>query len=145
MRRMRRLKIRLLLQIACPCSLRLSFRRSLLRCRPRAFPLRRDHLGVPCVVALAQSPPTNASFLGMRITAIVENDTIRLPVHVPDGTSVEILLPARKADAASDKTGGAGHANYQERIAEARKQFAANCPWKTTADAMRELRAGEQN
>ena len=81
----------------------------------------------------------------MSITAIVENDTIRLPVHVPDGTSVEILLPARKADAASDKTGDAGHANYQERIAEARKQFAANCPWKTTADAMRELRAGEQN
>ncbi len=29
----------------------------------------------------------------MSITAIVENDTIKLPIHVPDGTSVEILLP----------------------------------------------------
>lgn len=29
----------------------------------------------------------------MSITAIVENDTIKLPVHVPDGTTVEILLP----------------------------------------------------
>jgi hypothetical protein len=30
---------------------------------------------------------------GMSITAIVENDTIKLPMHVPDGTSVEITLP----------------------------------------------------
>jgi len=29
----------------------------------------------------------------MSITAIVENDTIKLPVHVPDGTRVEITLP----------------------------------------------------
>jgi hypothetical protein len=29
----------------------------------------------------------------MSITAIVENDTIKLPVHVPDGTQVEITLP----------------------------------------------------
>ena len=28
----------------------------------------------------------------MSITAIVENDTIKLPVHVPDGTRVEITL-----------------------------------------------------
>lgn len=28
----------------------------------------------------------------MNITGIVENDTIKLPIHVPDGTSVEILL-----------------------------------------------------
>jgi hypothetical protein len=28
------------------------------------------------------------------ITAIVENDTIKLPMHVPDGTSVEVTLPA---------------------------------------------------
>ncbi len=33
----------------------------------------------------------------MSITAIVENDTIKLPVHVPDGTSVEILLPGASA------------------------------------------------
>ena len=30
----------------------------------------------------------------MSITAIVENDTIKLPMHVPDGTRVEITLPA---------------------------------------------------
>lgn len=28
----------------------------------------------------------------MNITGIVENDTIKLPIHVPDGTSVEKLL-----------------------------------------------------
>jgi hypothetical protein len=30
----------------------------------------------------------------MSITVVVENDTIKLPVHVPDGTRVEIVLPA---------------------------------------------------
>jgi hypothetical protein len=30
----------------------------------------------------------------MSITGIVEHDTIKLPVHVPDGTRVEIVLPA---------------------------------------------------
>ena len=29
----------------------------------------------------------------MSITVIVENDTIKLPVHVPDGTRVEVMLP----------------------------------------------------
>jgi hypothetical protein len=29
----------------------------------------------------------------MSIIAVVEQDTIKLPVHVPDGTQVEILLP----------------------------------------------------
>jgi hypothetical protein len=29
----------------------------------------------------------------MSITGIVQNDTIKLPVHVPDGTRVEIVLP----------------------------------------------------
>jgi hypothetical protein len=32
----------------------------------------------------------------MSITAIVENDMIKLPVHVPDGTKVEITLPEEK-------------------------------------------------
>lgn len=32
----------------------------------------------------------------MSITAIVVNDTIKLPVHVPDGTSVQITLPEAK-------------------------------------------------
>jgi hypothetical protein len=30
----------------------------------------------------------------MSITAVVQNDMIKLPVHVPDGTCVEIILPA---------------------------------------------------
>jgi len=33
----------------------------------------------------------------MSITAIVENDTIKLPMHVPDGTKVEITLPEKGA------------------------------------------------
>ena len=33
----------------------------------------------------------------MSITATVEHDTIKLPVHVPDGTRVEITLPERFA------------------------------------------------
>ncbi len=33
------------------------------------------------------------SSAAMSITVIVENDTIKLPVHVPDGTRVEITLP----------------------------------------------------
>ncbi|HSI10534.1 MAG TPA: hypothetical protein VK961_00760 [Chthoniobacter sp.] len=28
----------------------------------------------------------------MSITGIVENDTIKLPIHVPDGTKVEIFV-----------------------------------------------------
>ncbi|HYR57529.1 MAG TPA: hypothetical protein VEO95_02820 [Chthoniobacteraceae bacterium] len=35
----------------------------------------------------------------MSITAIVENDTIKLPLHVPDGTRVEITLPEPSAAA----------------------------------------------
>ena len=40
----------------------------------------------------------------MSITAIVENDTIKLPTHVPNGTRVEILLPEESAvrDSAPD-------------------------------------------
>ncbi len=38
----------------------------------------------------------------MSITAIVENDTIKLPVHVPDGTKVEITLPASEGDSVAD-------------------------------------------
>jgi hypothetical protein len=34
-----------------------------------------------------------ATFAPMSITVIVENDTIKLPVHVPDGTRLEITLP----------------------------------------------------
>ena len=34
----------------------------------------------------------------MSITAIVENDTIKLPMHVPDGTSVEITLPEESGE-----------------------------------------------
>jgi hypothetical protein len=37
----------------------------------------------------------------MSITAIVENDTIHLPVHVADGTRVEITLPGEDARAAA--------------------------------------------
>jgi len=33
----------------------------------------------------------------MSITAVVENDTIKLPVHVPDGTKVEVTLAVEVA------------------------------------------------
>lgn len=36
----------------------------------------------------------------MSITGIVENDTVKLPIHVPDGTKVEITLPETSAPAA---------------------------------------------
>jgi hypothetical protein len=29
----------------------------------------------------------------MSVTGIVENDMVKLPIHVPDGTHVEITLP----------------------------------------------------
>jgi len=34
----------------------------------------------------------------MSIIAIVQNDTVKLPVHVPDGTKVEITLPEDSRD-----------------------------------------------
>jgi len=33
----------------------------------------------------------------MSITAIVENDTIKLPVRVPDGTKVEVTMTVKTA------------------------------------------------
>lgn len=55
-----------------------------------------------CAIAFPETltPKANCGiFSPMNITAIVENDTIKLPVHVPDGTSVEIILPQeRKAE-----------------------------------------------
>jgi hypothetical protein len=35
----------------------------------------------------------------MSITATVENDTIKLPVHVPDGTRVEITVKSEERTA----------------------------------------------
>src|SRR6266702_3074265 len=45
--------------------------------------------GVVCLAEAARCSmlPT------MSITAIVQNDTVKLPVHVPDGTRVEITVP----------------------------------------------------
>jgi len=39
----------------------------------------------------------------MSITAIVENDTIKLPVHVPDGTRVEITVTHQVHETTSAK------------------------------------------
>ena len=38
------------------------------------------------------------------ITAIVENDTIKLPIHVPDGTSVEVWLPGERGKIPGEQT-----------------------------------------
>lgn len=84
-------------------------------------------------------------FPRMSITVIVENDTIRLPIHVPDGTSVEVVLPGERGASAKFEKAGPGLAEYRQRVTEARRRFVVNCPWKTTGEAMRELRAGEQD
>jgi hypothetical protein len=41
----------------------------------------------------------------MSITAIVQNDTIKLPVHVPDGTKVEVVLPRETSGGESEVSG----------------------------------------
>jgi len=48
----------------------------------------------------------DVTLLFMSITAIVENDTIKLPVHVPDGTRVEITVTheVRETTSAKDET-----------------------------------------
>ena len=51
--------------------------------------------------------------------AIVENDTIKLPVHVPDGTRVEIMLPGESAVAPSDEKGGTLYDTLKEFIGKA--------------------------
>ena len=62
----------------------------------------------------------------MSITAIVENDTIKLPMHVPDGTKVEITLPGERTVADFDEwlatsTGLAkGRLTTDERMRETR-------------------------
>lgn len=48
----------------------------------------------------------------MSITAIVENDTIKLPVHVPDGTRLEITLPAESAAPTARGTLAERYAKY---------------------------------
>ena len=55
---------------------------------------------------------------GMSITAVVENDTIKLPpgVHLPDGTEVSIET-ADAADAA-DAAGAASRGTLAERYAK---------------------------
>ncbi len=44
-------------------------------------------------------PPHRPLLPDINIIAIAENDTIKLPIHSPDGTSVEILLPDAQANA----------------------------------------------
>ena len=41
----------------------------------------------------------------MSITAIVQNDTVKLPMHVPDGTLVEVVLPGEKSGEGEHATG----------------------------------------
>ena len=60
-----------------------------------------------------------ARFSGMSITAIVENDTIKLPMHVPDGTRVEITLPAESPADAPGGNGGTLHETLKDFIGKA--------------------------
>ncbi len=60
----------------------------------------------------------------MSITVTVENDTIKLPVHVPDGTRVEITLPDEKAAEFSRENALAWMMKYAGSI-EGPEDFAA--------------------
>ena len=62
----------------------------------------------------------------MCITAIVENDTIKLPagVHLPDGTPVEITLPAKSAPSAESGNALAGLAPFVGKITTLPPDFA---------------------
>jgi hypothetical protein len=55
----------------------------------------------------------------MSIMAIVENDTIKLPVHVPDGTRVEITLPGESAAGVPDENNGTIFDELQDFIGKA--------------------------
>jgi hypothetical protein len=46
-----------------------------------------------CSAAAVDAPGGLLHPAGVSITVIVENDTIKLPVHVPDGTRLELTLP----------------------------------------------------
>ncbi len=48
----------------------------------------------------------------MTITVIVENDTIKLPMHVPDGTRLEITLPDERAAVAPRRTPAERYAKF---------------------------------
>ena len=48
----------------------------------------------------------------MSITVVVENDSIKLPMHVPDGTRVEITLPEAIGQPA------VAHGSFAERYAK---------------------------
>lgn len=56
----------------------------------------------------------------MSITVIVENDTIKLPVHVPDGTQLEITLPAESGAARTETA--ASHRAWLERLRRIRER-----------------------
>ena len=56
----------------------------------------------------------------MSITVTVENDTIKLPVHVPDGTRLEITLPGE--DRAVRGETAADHRAWLERLREIRER-----------------------
>jgi hypothetical protein len=63
----------------------------------------------------------------MSITAIVENDTIKLPVHVRNGTRVEIILPAEvSAQPIARTTFAERYAKYQGIADALPEDFAEN-------------------
>ena len=49
--------------------------------------------GCRCNGGVLAKRGSSGIFAGVSITVTVENDTIKLPIHVPDGTRLEITLP----------------------------------------------------
>lgn len=63
----------------------------------------------------------------MSITVIVQNDIIKLPVHVPDGTQVEVTLPNEApAPSAKGKTLAERYAKYVGIANDLPEDFAEN-------------------
>lgn len=63
----------------------------------------------------------------MSFTAIVENGSIKLPMHVPDGTRVEITLPVKDDAAPAERaTFAERYAKYEGMADALPEDFAAN-------------------
>lgn len=81
---------------------------------------------VPVIPRALASTAEGSYHAAMSITAIVENDFIKLPIHVPDGTRVEVTL---REPAAPNPAGGSFAERYAKYVGIADglpEDFAAN-------------------
>ncbi|HEV7406531.1 MAG TPA: hypothetical protein VGO11_26505 [Chthoniobacteraceae bacterium] len=74
----------------------------------------------------------------MSITVAVENDTIKLPMHVTDGTLVEVVLPASLAGQSAPPTEQANTAVSELDPAKVSPAFAWMLEFAGTIDSLPE-------